>query len=49
MNGLQVFRFDGAEVRTFADAQGEPWFVAKDVAAVLGYRMASDLTRRLDD
>lgn len=28
---------------------GEPWFVATDVAKALGYRMASDMTRRLDD
>lgn len=27
---------------------GEPWFVAADVARELGYRMASDLTRTLD-
>lgn len=28
---------------------GEPWFVATDIAKPLGYRMASDLTRRLDE
>lgn len=28
---------------------GEPWFVATDVAKALGYRMASDMTRRLDE
>lgn len=27
---------------------GEPWFVAQDIAAALDYRMASDMTRRLD-
>jgi len=27
----------------------EPWFVASDVAKALGYRMASDMARRLDD
>lgn len=27
----------------------EPWFVASDVANVLEYRMASDMTRRLED
>ena len=27
----------------------EPWFVAADVCAVLEYRMASDMTRFLDD
>ena len=30
------------------DEQGEPLFVASDVAKILGYRMASDMTRRLD-
>lgn len=28
---------------------GEPWFIAKDVADVLGYREAKDMTRNLDD
>jgi prophage antirepressor-like protein len=28
---------------------GEPWFVAKDVAEILGYIQSSDLARRLDD
>lgn len=28
---------------------GETWFVATDVAKALDYRMASDMTRRLDD
>lgn len=28
---------------------GEPWFQASTVAAELGYRMASDMTRRLDE
>jgi len=33
-----VFQFDGAVVRTFSDDNGEPWFNANDVCAVLGYR-----------
>lgn len=33
-----VFQFDGAVVRTFSDAIGEPWFNANDVCAVLGYK-----------
>jgi anti-repressor protein len=28
---------------------GEPWFVAKDVADILGYGLTTDMTRRLDD
>lgn len=39
---------DAVEVRMFS-IDGEPWFVAADVARILEYRMASDLTRRLDD
>ncbi|WP_243546194.1 BRO family protein [Pseudodesulfovibrio tunisiensis] len=31
------FQFDQANVRVVQDDQGEPWFVAKDVAEVLGY------------
>ena len=48
MTALEVFQYDGAEVRTVV-IDGEPWFVASDVARILGYRMASDMTRRLDD
>ena len=48
MNDLAIFRYEGADVRTIL-IDGEPWFVAADVARVLGYRMASDFTRRLDD
>lgn len=47
---LQRFAFPdtGQQVRT-VNFDGEPWFVAADVARILGYRMASDMTRRLDD
>lgn len=47
MNELQVFTYGGNEVRT-VQKNGEPWFVLKDVCAILGIgnnRMASD---RLD-
>jgi prophage antirepressor-like protein len=43
------FRYEDArELRTLL-IDGEPWFVASDVAAILGYRMASDMTRAMDD
>ena len=32
---LQAFDFEGCAVRTVGDADGEPWFVARDVAEVL--------------
>lgn len=49
MTTISTYNFDGAAVRTTTGADGEPWFVAADVAAVLDYRMASDMTRILDD
>lgn len=49
MNALDIFQYDGADVRVVVGDDSEPWFVAADVARSLGYRMASDLTRRLDD
>lgn len=45
---LMPFHYEGAELRSFV-IDGEPWFVAADVARILEYRMASDLTRRLDE
>lgn len=37
MSALQPFQFDGAEVRVVTDEHGAPWFVAADVARILGY------------
>jgi anti-repressor protein len=48
MSDLELFTYSGYDVRTVV-IDGEVWFVAADVAAVLEYRMASDMTRRLDD
>lgn len=48
MTALDIFTYSGQQVRTVV-INGEPWFVAADVATILGYRMASDLTRSLDD
>lgn len=45
---LQLFHYESKDVRIIMDVDtDEPWFVASDVAKVLGYRMASDMTRRL--
>lgn len=49
MNEMQVFNFNGADVRIRQDENGEPWFVAKDVSDVLDYSDTSAMTRRLDD
>lgn len=46
---LWSFPDTGAGLRSIQDDDGLPLFVASDVAAILGYRMASDMTRRLDD
>ncbi|WP_336642085.1 phage antirepressor [Microbacterium sp. USHLN272] len=48
MSALEVFNFDGADVRTIV-INGDPWFVAADVARILGYRDAANFTRRLED
>lgn len=49
MNDLQIFNNEEfGEIRTVT-INNEPWFVASDIAKALGYRMASDMTRRIDD
>lgn len=48
MGALDLFKYEDHEVHVVA-FDGEPWFVAGDVARLLGYRMASDLTRNLDE
>lgn len=42
MNDLTLFQFEKTEIRVLSDANGEPLFVAKDVATALGYANASD-------
>lgn len=49
MNAVQPFYFDGHEVRTVQDDRGEPWFVAKDVCAVLGIADHHQAIERLDE
>ena len=46
---LNEFDFDGYAVRTVLDDDSEVWFVAKDVADILGYAETSNMTERLDD
>lgn len=48
MSALEVFDFEGNVIRTVLIA-GEPWFVATDVAIVLGYSATSAMTRTLDE
>ena len=49
MNELQIFNNEEfGEIRIITK-DGEAWFVASDVAKALGYRMASDMTRRIEE
>lgn len=45
---LQVFSFEGAEVRTVL-VNGEPWWGAPDVASVLDIGRTHDAVRTLDE
>lgn len=47
---LQPFNFAaGMTIRALQTPEGEPWFIAADVAQALGYRDAANMTRLLDD
>lgn len=45
MPNIQLFDFHGSDVR-ITDERGEPWFVAADVCAVLGYKNTNDAVSR---
>ena len=47
-NSIQLFYYKGLSVRT-VNIDGEIWFVAKDIADILGYSDATHATRYLDD
>ena len=47
-NELMPFAYEDAELRSFV-VDGEPWFVAADVARILEYSTTAAMTRRLDD
>ncbi len=48
MSALDVFRYGERQVRTVV-IDGEPWFVAGDLAAILGYSSTAAMTRTLDE
>ena len=48
MNKLTIFDYEGEEIRTLLK-DGEPWFVAKDVCAVLGIQNVTQAVQRLED
>ena len=41
-----MFSFNGTQIHAFADDNGETWFSAKDVCAVLGYGNDSDAIKK---
>lgn len=45
---LTQFHYGDEQVRTYEE-DGEIWFIATDVARVLGYRSAPDMTRNLEE
>jgi len=45
---IQVFAFDSQAVRTITK-EGEPWWIARDVCAVLGLENSRKATAELDD
>ena len=49
MNNMIPFQFESHSIQVITDNQGEPWFIAKEISAVLGYSDAFEMTKRLDD
>lgn len=49
MDQIVPFTYEGTAVRTIIGSNGGPWFVASDVATVLGYASAKDFTRGIDE
>lgn len=47
MSAVDIFQYAGQQVRTLI-IDGEPWFVASDVARVLGYSATEAMTRSMD-
>ena len=47
MSNIQIFKYQTNEVRT-VEINGEPWFVLKDVCAVLGLASPHKVAERLD-
>lgn len=46
---LQTFEFQSHQLTLIADETGEPWFVAKEVAEILEYSDAFEMTKKLDE
>lgn len=46
---IQPFNFSGQQIRVITDEHGEPWFIARDVCAVLDLPNVSQAVSRLAD
>lgn len=49
MTNIINFQFENNPVQVVSDEHGEPWFIAKEIADVLGYSDAFEMTKKLDD
>ena len=49
VSAVQSFCFDSHKVRTIADKNGEPWFVAQDICNVLGLANARKSLERIPE
>lgn len=49
MSNIVPFQFQDHSITVLLDSHGEPLFVAKEIAEVLGYSEASAMTRSLDE
>lgn len=47
-NAVQNFEFQSHTLRMLPDENGEPWFIAMDVAEILGYSDTYKMTNKLD-
>jgi prophage antirepressor-like protein len=47
-NQLTTFNFEGANVQAITDEKGGLWFLAKDVAEILEYSDAFEMTKKLE-
>lgn len=48
MSNIIPFDFEGSSIRLL-DMEGSPWFVAMEIAAILDYSDAFEMTKRLDE
>ena len=46
---LIPFQFQSTNIQVITDEDGQPWLIAKEVAEVLGYSDAFEMTKKLDD